>query len=113
MSARETVFTMDSSSIKFGPGATRELGGDMAASGARRVMLLTDANLAAGEQVEVARESLNRAGVKVALFSRVRVEPSEASFQEAIAFAQKGNFDGYVAVGGGSVMDTAKGGQSL
>ncbi len=108
MSARENVFTMDTSSIKFGPGATRELGEDMAALGARRVMLLTDANLATGEQVEVARESLDRAGINTVLFTRVRVEPSDASFREAIDFGQKGNFDGYVAVGGGSVIDTAK-----
>ena len=108
MSARETVFTMDTSSIKYGPGATRELGADMAALGARRVMLLTDANLVLGEQVAVARDSLKRAGIDAVPFSRVRVEPDDASFREAIAFAQNGDFDGYVAVGGGSVMDTAK-----
>lgn len=108
MSARETVFTMDTSSIKFGPGATRELGEDMAALGARRVMLLTDANLVLGEQVAVARDSLKRAGIDAVSFTRVRVEPDDASFREAIAFAQNGDFDGYVAVGGGSVMDTAK-----
>lgn len=108
MSARETAFTMDTSSIKYGPGATRELGADMAALGARRVMLLTDANLMQGEQVAVASDSLRAAGIDVVRFYHVRVEPSDVSFRDAIEFAQKGNFDGYVAVGGGSVMDTAK-----
>src|SRR5690606_4957833 len=37
-----------------------------------------------------------------------RVEPTDASFRDAIAFATDGNFDGYVAVGGGSSIDTAK-----
>ncbi|MCY4526746.1 MAG: iron-containing alcohol dehydrogenase, partial [Anaerolineaceae bacterium] len=108
MALRETIFTMDTSSIKYGPGATRELGQDMAVPGTRRVMLLSDENLVYGEQVDVARESLKEAGIEVVTFSRVRVEPSDASFRDAIDFAQGGNFDGYVAVGGGSVMDTAK-----
>lgn len=30
------------------------------------------------------------------------------SFKEAINFAKEGEFDAYVAVGGGSVMDTCK-----
>ncbi len=40
--------------------------------------------------------------------TRARVEPTDVSFKEAIAFAAEGRFDGYVAVGGGSSMDTAK-----
>jgi hydroxyacid-oxoacid transhydrogenase len=42
------------------------------------------------------------------LFDQVRVEPTDTSFKQAIQFATQGNFDGYVAVGGGSSMDTAK-----
>src|SRR6185503_16558094 len=41
-------------------------------------------------------------------YDQVRVEPTDQSFKAAIAFATTGNFEGYVAVGGGSVMDTAK-----
>ncbi|OGL63150.1 MAG: alcohol dehydrogenase, partial [Candidatus Tectomicrobia bacterium RIFCSPLOWO2_12_FULL_69_37] len=53
-------------------------------------------------------ESLSARKVEYALFDRVRVEPTDASFQEAIAFAGAGAFGGFVAVGGGSTMDTAK-----
>ena len=80
----------------------------MAALGARRVMLLTDARLAQGESVHVALSALRAAGIDTVLFDEVRIEPSDSSFEAAIAFARDGNFDGYVAVGGGSVMDTAK-----
>ena len=80
----------------------------MAALGARRVMLLTDARLAQGESVHVALSALRAAGIDTVLFDEVRIEPSDTSFEAAIAFARDGNFDGYVAVGGGSVMDTAK-----
>lgn len=104
----ETTFTMDTSSIKFGPGATREVGADMATLGAKRVMVVTDPNLAHGETVAVTLEALRAEGIDAVLYDRSRVEPTEASFQDAIRFATDGNFDGYVAVGGGSSMDTAK-----
>jgi hydroxyacid-oxoacid transhydrogenase len=105
---RETRFTMDTSSIKFGPGATREVGADMARFGARRVMVVTDPRLAAGETVATVMESLKAEGIDAVLYDRVRVEPTDTSFLDAAAFATEGKFDGYVAVGGGSVMDTAK-----
>lgn len=104
----ETIFTMDTSSIVYGPGATREIGAHMERLGARRVMVVTDPVMAQLEPVEVTRVALKAAGVDAVLFDRVRVEPTDASFQEAIAFAVEGGFDGYVAVGGGSSMDTAK-----
>src|SRR5207248_4605372 len=43
-----------------------------------------------------------------ALFDRVRVEPTDVSFKDAIEFAAQGGFDAFVAVGGGSTIDTAK-----
>ena len=104
----ETAFTMDTSSIKYGPGVTREVGYDMAKLGAKRVMVVTDARLAKGESVATVLASLRAAGIDPVLYDQVRVEPTDVSFKHAIDFAVEGNFDGYVAVGGGSVMDTAK-----
>jgi hydroxyacid-oxoacid transhydrogenase len=104
----ETIFTMDTSSIKFGPAATRELGEDLRALGVSRAMLVTDPRLAKLEPVAVARESIHNAGIEAVVFNGVRVEPTDKSFQEAIRFAAEGSFDGYVAIGGGSSMDTAK-----
>lgn len=105
---RESIFTMDTSSIVYGPGATREVGAHMQRLGARRVMVVTDPVVARLEPVRVAMDSLRAEGIEAVLFDRVRVEPTDASFREAIAFAVEGRFDGYVAVGGGSSMDTAK-----
>ena len=106
--ALETAFTMDTSSIKFGPGVTREIGWDMEEQGARRVMVVTDPNLAESEPVAVTLEALRKHGIDAVLFDQARVEPTDISFKEAIKFADDGNFDGFVAVGGGSSMDTAK-----
>jgi hydroxyacid-oxoacid transhydrogenase len=104
----ETAFSMDTSSIKFGPGVTREVGYEMKRLGARRVMVVTDPNLSGGEAVATALSSLEAEGIDAALFDQAHVEPTDVSFKEAIAYATKGRFDGYVAVGGGSSMDTAK-----
>ena len=106
--AFETAFTMDTSSIKYGPGVTREVGFDMKQLGAKRVMVVTDPHLAHGEPVSITLEALRAEGVDAVLFDRVRIEPTDASFKEAIQFATDGRFDGFVAVGGGSTIDTAK-----
>jgi hydroxyacid-oxoacid transhydrogenase len=80
----------------------------MARLGGRRVMVVTDPRLAAGESVATALDALRREGIDTVLYDRVRVEPTDATFMDAAVFAADGRFDGYVAVGGGSVMDTAK-----
>jgi hydroxyacid-oxoacid transhydrogenase len=104
----ETAFSMDTSSIKYGPGVTREVGHDMSQCGARRVMVVTDPDLAAKEPVAVVLGALQGSGIEAVLFDRVRVEPTDESMRTAINFAIDGSFDGYVAVGGGSSIDTAK-----
>jgi len=106
--AFETAFTMDTSSIKYGPGVTREVGHDMKELGARHVMVVTDPNLRKSQSVSVTLEALRNESIDAVLFDRVSVEPTDVSFMEAIRFAKDGKFDGYVAVGGGSSMDTAK-----
>jgi len=105
---KETAFTMDTSSIKYGPGVTREVGFDIKSFGAARVMVLTDPLMRDSQAVVAAMEALQSAGLDAVLYDRVRVEPNDASLKEAIQFAIDGGFDGYVAVGGGSVIDTAK-----
>ncbi|MEP7291513.1 MAG: hydroxyacid-oxoacid transhydrogenase [Chloroflexota bacterium] len=104
----ETTFTMDTTSLKIGAGATREVGVDLANMGVRRVMVVTDANLSASETVQTALKALSDQNLDAVLYDQVEVEPTDQSFLAAAAFATAGNFDGYVAVGGGSVMDTAK-----
>ncbi len=105
---RESAFAMDTSSIKYGPGATREIGHDVGQWGVRRVMVVTDPNLAEAEPVSLVLDGLRQSGIDAVLFDQVEVEPTDRSFQVAIDFAVEGRFDGYVAVGGGSTIDTAK-----
>ena len=107
-SSLETAYAIDTSSIKFGPGVTREVGYEMRRLGARRVMVVTDPRMASSEAVAITLESLRDEAIDAVLFDRVSIEPTDVSFKEAIAFATEGAFDGFVAVGGGSSIDTAK-----
>ena len=104
----ESAFSVDISSIVFGPGVLKEAGEHARALGMRRAALFTDERVGALECVADALASLRAAGVDVEIYDEVRVEPTDASFLAASLFAAKGRFDGYVSVGGGSVMDTCK-----
>lgn len=104
----ETAFTAEASSIKFGPGVTREVGQDLKRLGLKRVLVLIDPNLVKSSVVETVLESIRQEGLVFETFSEVRIEPTDVSFKVAIAVAAQGQFDGFVAVGGGSTMDTAK-----
>jgi len=106
--ALETVLTMSSANIKYGFGATREIGYDMKELGVKKVMVVTDPRLASQPAVAVSLDALKREGIEAVLYSEARIEPTDGSFKEAISFAQKGRFDGYVGIGGGSSIDTVK-----
>jgi hydroxyacid-oxoacid transhydrogenase len=104
----EIAFEMAVSSVRFGPGVTREVGMDLADLGAKNVLVLTDPVLRNMSPVQTVLESLEKNGIAATLYDRVRVEPTDESFLDAIAFARQGEYDAIVAVGGGSTMDTAK-----
>ncbi|HEY5308031.1 MAG TPA: hydroxyacid-oxoacid transhydrogenase, partial [Casimicrobiaceae bacterium] len=105
---RESAFSVDISSIVFGPGVLAELGEHAQALGMTRVALFTDQRVRLLPFVATARRSLRDAGLTVAVYDEVRVEPTDQSFLDAARFAADGSFDGYVSVGGGSVIDTCK-----
>ncbi|MFC5731080.1 MULTISPECIES: hydroxyacid-oxoacid transhydrogenase [Nocardioides] len=105
----ETVFTYAAPGLKFGRGASREIGYDVTGWGAKRVLLVTDAGVAAAGHPAAVEEGLRDHGLEVVVFDRVRVEPTDVSIGKAVAFARaEGPFDALVAVGGGSSIDTAK-----
>jgi len=106
--SNEFAFEMATSNIRFGVGATQEVGMDLADLGVRRALVVTDQNVAQLAPVATVRTALEAAGVQSVLFDRVRIEPTDGSFREAIQFAEAHAPDGIVAVGGGSVIDTAK-----
>ena len=102
------AFEMAVSSIRFGTGVTREVGQDLADLGTKHALVVTDQTLRSLPPVQTVLESLEANKIRYTLFDRVRVEPTDESFLDAIAFGRDTGFDAIVAVGGGSVIDTAK-----
>ena len=106
--AADTVFQMTGATVRFGEGATRDVGDDLVDFGCRRVLVVVDPAVRHGYPGETALESLRSAGVEFDVFSDVRCEPTDASYRAAIAAATSSAFDGFLAIGGGSAIDTAK-----
>ena len=108
MGEHETVFTLEATPIKFGPGAVDDAGWELKRLGVTRALLVTDPGVAALGHPERVREAIEREGIEVVLYDRARVEPTLESFQDAADFARDAGVDGFVSVGGGSSIDTAK-----
>ena len=104
----DTGFEMASSKIRFGRGVTREVGMDFADMGLKQVLVVTDEQVGQLEVTATALKSLEAQKINFTIFDRTRIEPTDESLQEAIEFAQPQSFDGFLAIGGGSVIDTAK-----
>ncbi|MGH3094482.1 MAG: hydroxyacid-oxoacid transhydrogenase [Streptosporangiales bacterium] len=104
----ETVFTWRAPAVKFGPGAVGEVGHDVAALGCRRVLVVTDQRVAATGAAGRATEAVRQAGVDATVYADVHIEPTDVGVRAAADAVRDGGWDGFVAVGGGSVIDTAK-----
>lgn len=104
----ETVFVLEMSPIKFGPGATDEIAHDARRLGLSRVLIITDRQLAALGLPERIRGLLGEEGIKAEVWDGVAVEPTDRSMEEAAEFARTRDFDGLIGVGGGSALDTCK-----
>jgi hydroxyacid-oxoacid transhydrogenase len=102
------AFTVDSSRVTFGRGCLAEVGDRAGALGLRRVALFSDAGVAKLPIFAKTRDSLVEAGIDVVTYIDTHVEPTDASFQDGARFAQEVHPDGYVSLGGGSVIDTCK-----
>jgi hydroxyacid-oxoacid transhydrogenase len=105
------AFDMVGAHVRYGSGVTKEVGFELREMGSKRVMVLTDSylnSLRPYGPVQTVIDSLEEAKVDYELYYDVVVEPTASSFKKAIKFATDGHFDSFVAVGGGSTMDTAK-----
>jgi len=105
---QETIFTMEATPIKFGPGASADTGWELKRLGAERVMVVSDSGVIAAGITDKVRERIEAEGIETVVFDKVHVEPTAGSLQQAADFALDGEFDGFVGIGGGSSMDTAK-----
>jgi len=104
----ESIFSVDTTAINCGHGVLKELGQEIKRLNLSRVAIFTDADVSKLWFFEEAISSCKREGIVMTVFDESRVEPSDQSLMNAIEFAQEGRFDGFVSIGGGSVIDTCK-----
>lgn len=104
----ETVFTWGATPIKFGAGAVDEIGWDLSQLGAERVLIVTDPGIAATGLPQRVADAAKAGGLIVEIYDQVHVEPTDAGILAAVEFARQSQWDGFVGVGGGSSIDTAK-----
>jgi alcohol dehydrogenase class IV len=108
MSEFESVFTLEATQLKFGAGSAAELGWELQRLGLKSVILVTDPALHAYGLIDRIEAIIAKAGVKFHRFEDIRIEPTIESLQKAVDFCAEHLADGFVALGGGSTMDTAK-----
>ena len=105
----ESIFTYGAPLLKFGNGAADEIGFDLSQYGVHRVLVVTDLGVAATGSPQRIADQMAQFGIEARVFDGVHIEPTDVSLDEAIAYARaSGPWDAYVAVGGGSSIDTAK-----
>jgi alcohol dehydrogenase class IV len=104
----ENVFTWAAPPLKFGVGAVDEIGAEVAAMGAGSCLVITDSGVRDTGVPDRIHAQLVAAGIKAEVFDRVAIEPTDKSIDEAVAWAREQDWDCFIAVGGGSAMDTAK-----
>jgi alcohol dehydrogenase class IV len=105
----ETVFTYGAPHLKFGSGASDEIGFDLSQYGVKRVLVITDPGVSATGTPQRVAEQMARFGIEARVFDGVHVEPTDQSLDAAVGYARdSGPWDALVAVGGGSSIDTAK-----
>lgn len=76
---KEYAFEVAASSVRFGPGCTKEVGMDVKNMEAQRVMVVTDQNVAKLDAMKQVIEGLEREGVQYDVYDQVRVEPKDSS----------------------------------
>jgi len=84
---KETAFTIDSSTIKFGNGVTEEVGWEFKKLNCNNIMIITDKKLIDHVSVEKTIKSIEQNNLNPILFADVSVEPTDSSFKKAILFA--------------------------
>lgn len=95
--------------VVFGRGTVQQVGGAIAREGAHKVLLVGgEGSIRENGVYQAVIQSLNVAGINVIEAWGVRPNPELVLAQQLVQIAREQQVDGVLAVGGGSVIDTAK-----
>lgn len=93
----------------FGAGSRNELSAEIKRRGYKKVLLVTDQALIEANVASKVTEVLDEAKIKYTIFSDIKPNPTIQNVLDGLKVCKKVRADLIVAVGGGSVIDTAKG----
>ena len=94
--------------IKFGAGRIAELPEALKTAGISRPLLVTDAGLVNLPVTQNTLALLKTAGIEAGVFADVKPNPISANVEAGIKALRAGGYDGVIAFGGGSGLDTGK-----
>jgi alcohol dehydrogenase len=95
--------------LVFGVDAVERVGELARELGLRKALLVTDAGIVKAGHAERVAQALTKAGLTVGVFADVEENPTTRCVADCVDAARKAGIEGFVALGGGSAMDTAKG----
>ena len=104
----ETILTFTTVPLKLGFGAADEAGYEAKRLEAKRALICTDKNLRAIGHPDRIREIIEKEGIGAEIYDDIHVEPTDKSIDKVAKDLRGNDFDLYVAVGGGSTIDTTK-----
>ena len=94
--------------VQFGFGSLSALQQECDALSITRPLIITDRGVRSAGLIEMVTAQL-RAVSEEQIFDETPPNPNEATVRKAANLYQAGNYDGLIAVGGGSAIDLAKG----
>jgi len=94
--------------ILMGEGALSGIGDVLEKVGVSRPLVVTDSGLVSTPVFAAIRDALNGAGLPFDVFSDTVPDPVLTDIEAGAKVFREGGFDGFIGVGGGSAMDTAK-----
>lgn len=104
----ESIIPLTMGRLKFGAGATEEVGYELRVMGIRRALLVADPQLWDTGIIDGIRAAIEAEEISLAIYDEIHVEPTDVSFRQAVEHLGSAEYDAYVALGGGSTIDTAK-----
>lgn len=103
-----TASTYLPAALYTGAGAALNLATLLQRYNSTKPLIITDPTLLALGHIDKIKQSLEAHGLKPAIFADTVAEPTISSIIKGIAVFKSQNYDAIIAVGGGSVIDSAK-----
>lgn len=96
----ESIVVMETVPLRFGQGATQEIGYELRRRGIHKALLVTDPHLKSIGLIDPVEKLVEEADVEVEVYADTHVEPTDKSFEQAIDFQKSKQIDAYIALGG-------------